>query len=68
MDKPKYRIIESRSAEGLRHAVNEAIREGYVPRGGVAVAHVNVCGSNDYTWAQAVVLKDCRKNQPKEKQ
>jgi Domain of unknown function (DUF1737) len=42
-----YRIVEAKDTEGLETEVNEMIRDGWTPLGGVCVVNSQV---NTYAW------------------
>jgi Domain of unknown function (DUF1737) len=43
----RYRLIEAKDVEGLEQDVNEHIRDGWKPLGGVAVVNSQ---NNTYAW------------------
>ncbi len=42
-----YRIVEAKDTEGLETEVNEMIRDGWTPLGGVSVVNSQ---ANTYAW------------------
>jgi hypothetical protein len=42
-----YRIVETKGTEGLETEVNEMIRDGWTPLGGVSVVNSQ---ANTYAW------------------
>ena len=42
-----YRVVEAKDTEGLETEVNEMIREGWTPLGGVSVVNSQ---ANTYAW------------------
>ena len=42
-----YRVVEAKDTEGLETEVNEMIREGWTPLGGVSVVNSQ---ANTYSW------------------
>ena len=54
MQQTKYTIITHHRIDDLIERVNELLKQGWELQGG---ACITFCGSSDYKYAQALVLK-----------
>ena len=58
----EYRIIEECSPEGMAEKVNEAIKEGWKPQGGVAIAYSWRGDCAYYKYFYQAMIKDSSEN------
>lgn len=55
--KKKYQIITRQTPKKLEEAVEDAIKDGYTPIGGVSVALIVVDSKDEVVFAQSLLLQ-----------
>lgn len=57
--KPKYIIVEDTTKDRIEYWVQESMKKGYIPVGGVSMVFDNSCHA--IVYAQAMILKENKK-------